>query len=150
MHYRRFVLEPAAEIAPSMIHPTSGWTVARLLEHLERDEPTIAVAAADSRVSEQLVAHLVEQLTSTTAFGTTGISTSLVPWTPDVTECSSTTHPHLLLAVGEVAGSGEAQMRKMLKLPATGPVAWLAPGTAESLAVEAMTVIASAWPKLPL
>lgn len=31
---RRFVLEPAAEIAPEWIHPTSGWTVRRLFEHL--------------------------------------------------------------------------------------------------------------------
>ncbi len=34
MAFRRFVLEPAAEIAPNMVHPAIGWTVARLLEHL--------------------------------------------------------------------------------------------------------------------
>ena len=35
MAWRRFVLEPAAEIAPAMLHPTTGWTLARLLEHLD-------------------------------------------------------------------------------------------------------------------
>jgi hypothetical protein len=32
--YRRFVLEPAAEVAPDLRHPTIGWTVGRLLAHL--------------------------------------------------------------------------------------------------------------------
>src|SRR6187455_2858688 len=34
MSFRRFVLEPAAEIAPRMLHPTIGWSVERLLLHL--------------------------------------------------------------------------------------------------------------------
>lgn len=34
MSYRRFVLEPAAEIAAEFVHPTSGSTVGQLLERL--------------------------------------------------------------------------------------------------------------------
>lgn len=34
MVMRRFVLEPAAEIAPDWIHPTIGWSIQRLFEHL--------------------------------------------------------------------------------------------------------------------
>jgi 2-amino-4-hydroxy-6-hydroxymethyldihydropteridine diphosphokinase len=34
MSFRRFVLEPAAEIAPDMRHPTIGWTIAALRDHL--------------------------------------------------------------------------------------------------------------------
>jgi 2-amino-4-hydroxy-6-hydroxymethyldihydropteridine diphosphokinase len=35
MTSRRFVLAPAAEVAPWMVHPTSGWVVAQLLARLD-------------------------------------------------------------------------------------------------------------------
>jgi hypothetical protein len=35
MAFRRFVLEPAAEVGASMPHPTIGWTVGQLLAHLD-------------------------------------------------------------------------------------------------------------------
>jgi deoxyguanosine kinase len=44
MAWRRFVLEPAAEVAGWMIHPTTGWTVARLLDHLNTAVPYLAIA----------------------------------------------------------------------------------------------------------
>ena len=33
--FRRFVLQPAAEVAPKMLHPVIGWPVERLLLHLD-------------------------------------------------------------------------------------------------------------------
>jgi 2-amino-4-hydroxy-6-hydroxymethyldihydropteridine diphosphokinase len=44
MAWRRFVLEPAAEVAGQMRHPLIGWTVAGLLEHLNTAMPYVAVA----------------------------------------------------------------------------------------------------------
>ena len=44
MAWRRFVLQPAAEIAPEMVHPTTGWTIARLLAHLDTALPYLAIA----------------------------------------------------------------------------------------------------------
>ena len=39
---RRFVLEPACEIAPDLIHPLTGWTIAKLFENLDR-RPSVLV-----------------------------------------------------------------------------------------------------------
>ena len=41
--FRRFVLEPAAEIAGEMVYPINGWTIAELLENINRPERLIAV-----------------------------------------------------------------------------------------------------------
>jgi len=43
MAWRRFVLEPAASVAPAMVHPSTGWTVAQLLDHLNTTEPYVAI-----------------------------------------------------------------------------------------------------------
>jgi 2-amino-4-hydroxy-6-hydroxymethyldihydropteridine diphosphokinase len=44
MAWRRFVLEPAAEVAGAMVHPTTGWTIARLLDHLNAAKNYVAIA----------------------------------------------------------------------------------------------------------
>lgn len=59
MAWRRFVLKPALEVAASMVHPTTGWTVRRLLDHLDSALPYVAitgpVAAGKTRLAERLV-----------------------------------------------------------------------------------------------
>src|SRR5687768_15249070 len=44
MCYRRFVLEPAAEIAGEMLWPVNGWSVARLARNLDTSAKYIALA----------------------------------------------------------------------------------------------------------
>ncbi len=46
MAWRRFVLEPAAEVAGEMRHPIIGWNIDRLLEHLNTALPYVAVTGA--------------------------------------------------------------------------------------------------------
>ncbi len=62
MAWRRFVLEPAAEVAGEMVHPTIHWSIARLLEHLNTSPPYVAVtggiASGKSRLAERLAAEL--------------------------------------------------------------------------------------------
>lgn len=43
MSYRRFVLEPAAEIAGDWVHPTIGWTLEELRHHLDDGADFVAI-----------------------------------------------------------------------------------------------------------
>jgi 2-amino-4-hydroxy-6-hydroxymethyldihydropteridine diphosphokinase len=47
MCYRRFVLEPAAEIAPEMVWPVNGWSVATLRHNLDTSAKYIAISKSD-------------------------------------------------------------------------------------------------------
>jgi 2-amino-4-hydroxy-6-hydroxymethyldihydropteridine diphosphokinase len=63
MAFRRFVLEPAAEIAPDIIYPINGWTIARLRDHIGNPNRQIALApcvTANCQVSDatELLASL--------------------------------------------------------------------------------------------
>ncbi len=56
--FRRFVLEPASEVAHAMLHPTIRWSIARLLEHLDTSPRYVAVtgpiAAGKTHLAERL------------------------------------------------------------------------------------------------
>ncbi len=62
MAWRRFVLESAAEVAGDMIHPTTRWTVARLLEHLNTAPRYIAITGAIAAGKTRLAERLVEAI----------------------------------------------------------------------------------------
>ena len=46
---RRFVVDPAAEIAPTMVHPVLGWTLKRLEQHLREAPDRLAVEGIAGR-----------------------------------------------------------------------------------------------------
>lgn len=56
--YRRFVLEPAAEIAPDWRHPAIGWTLGRLLENLNCAANYVAIAGPEAPRRAELAAQL--------------------------------------------------------------------------------------------
>jgi len=58
MAFRRFVIEPAAEVAPTMMHPTIGWTLAELRDHLRAAAPYVAIAGAPGAGKSQLAADV--------------------------------------------------------------------------------------------
>ncbi|REK27119.1 MAG: 2-amino-4-hydroxy-6-hydroxymethyldihydropteridine diphosphokinase [Planctomycetota bacterium] len=71
MAFRRFVIEPAAEIVPQMRHPTIGWTLAQLRDHLREHRPYVAMAGpigvGKTRLATELCGatsahHVVEEI----------------------------------------------------------------------------------------
>jgi 2-amino-4-hydroxy-6-hydroxymethyldihydropteridine diphosphokinase len=49
MSFRRFVLEPAAEIAADMVHPINGWTIGKLLDSANKRRPLIYLTPGHSK-----------------------------------------------------------------------------------------------------
>jgi len=60
MVVRRFVLEPAAEIAPDFLHPPTGWTVAQLLAHLDTAHQYAAVTSSSNALAKRLAADVAK------------------------------------------------------------------------------------------
>lgn len=54
MSVRRFVMTPAAEAAPEMVHPTIGWTLAQIADHLATAPPVVAVFGERPRMVERV------------------------------------------------------------------------------------------------
>lgn len=74
MSFRRFVLEPADQIAPKMLHPIIGWPIERLLLHLNmaNDRAALVSPSADvrSRLSRALVDKFKAQIVDRPEFAT--------------------------------------------------------------------------------
>src|SRR4051812_19777852 len=79
MSFRRFVLEPAAEIAPRMLHPTIGWPIERLLLHLNAasDQVALVSSSADSRCR---LAEIIQQRHKATAVEPPEFATAEYHW----------------------------------------------------------------------
>ncbi len=61
MAWRRFVLEPAADIAGQMLHVETGWTIARLLGHLNSAHNYVAIAGPIGVGKTRLARQIAEK-----------------------------------------------------------------------------------------
>lgn len=90
MAFRRFVLEPAADVAAELRHPLIGWTIGQLLRHLNTAANYVALTgvpgAGKTRVARDVVAATASCL----------VADPVEPW-PDST-------PRELLAGERLAG----------------------------------------------
>jgi 2-amino-4-hydroxy-6-hydroxymethyldihydropteridine diphosphokinase len=60
MAFRRFVLQPAAEIAGPMVNPEIGWSIDRLLQHLNTAAAYIAISGSTFPATHALAAVTVK------------------------------------------------------------------------------------------
>ncbi len=59
--FRRFVLEPAVEVAPRMLHPVIGWPLERLLLHLDEASDQVAIVSPSEAVRKRFSRLLVDR-----------------------------------------------------------------------------------------
>lgn len=62
MVFRRFVLEPASEIAGEMVHPTIGWTIEQLRDHLRTAPDYVAISGIVFEHTRQLAADAAKEV----------------------------------------------------------------------------------------
>lgn len=143
MTCRRFVLAPAAEIAPAMVHPGSGWAVAALARQLAGGG--VAVAGEDKAACREVIAEVLQRLATTwPAFA----AIEIAPWSTWGAANFFPPELALLLAVWPSDCTAEQSARQRLNLPASGPVTWLGREAELSLADEAAAAIAAAFAPL--
>jgi 2-amino-4-hydroxy-6-hydroxymethyldihydropteridine diphosphokinase len=142
MSFRRFVLEPAVEIAGEMVHPTIGWTLERLLEHLDAGADCVAILSPDDSARRELATTLSQQ------FGMTDREPSVV--NEQLWPAASTTW----LAVPHGRLSTEhPKLTILFRLPAAseserGPTLRIATASGTDVEREAFAAIEAVWPRL--
>ena len=62
MSFRRFVMQPAAEVAAEMLHPELQTTIGELWKHLEAAPPVVEIAALPGPAVNQLLAATEKEL----------------------------------------------------------------------------------------
>jgi len=62
MSFRRFVMQPAAQVAAEMLHPEFGVTIGALWKHLSSTPPVVEVAALPGPAVDELLAATAKEL----------------------------------------------------------------------------------------
>jgi hypothetical protein len=124
MTFRRFVLDPACEIAGEMIHPPSGWTLVALDRHWQTEPHTISVQSTDGEQAAWLTAELQQNLKASASDQPKARTVQLVQ--PD-------DGPTMMIQLG-----GKATNR--------GPIVHIVSTDRAVILQEALAAITAAWP----
>lgn len=172
MSFRRFVLEPAAEIAPRMLHPIIGWPVERLLLHLDAASDQAAIVSPSEALRRDVVKLLSERFGARSIEGPT-FATADQLWTPELTSwlmlssssgAGTSVRPKpselpyaaamfpkltaLLDAQSESPRAVKSQWSAIVRQPGRGPTLRLQATDAATLQVEVAAAIEAVWPDL--
>ncbi len=171
MSFRRFMLEPAAEIAPKMLHPSIGWPIERLLLHLNMAADQTALlspsAAQRTRLAEVLHDRFNAQAIEPPAFATAehhwpsswttwiainstdGNRNTAVP-TPSSLPYAAVTFPKLTIAIDATppAQADLVPWSTLVHQPGRGPTLHLKTSDPAEVAAEGIAAIEAVWPGL--
>jgi 2-amino-4-hydroxy-6-hydroxymethyldihydropteridine diphosphokinase len=144
MNCRRFVLDPAAEIAPYMVHPACGWTVGALARQLREGRQVAWIAAADPARAERVAEHLRQQCgwqADVVGQGAASDPAAIAACNPRLLLACSAGDPYATRA--DAGGRGDAFRHRMRELSARWPVVWLSPAWDQCVAEAEAAVIAA-------
>lgn len=127
MSFRRFVLDPAAEIAGEMVHADTGWTIAALLKHWQTAPRTIGVVSSDPQLRSWVSDELLKQLSLRGSDQREGQEIKFA-------KPSEATNASLVITIGGV----ERLRRPGLRIPSNDRKVVLR---------EALAAIQAAWPE---
>jgi 2-amino-4-hydroxy-6-hydroxymethyldihydropteridine diphosphokinase len=160
MSFRRFALEPAAEIAPDFIHPQIGWNLGHLLRHLDAGADCVAILAPDDSDRREVTELLADRFGARTKKSPDG--SGFAAWWPSAiasweflaaakTEHSqirtTDTHPKLTIRVDPPNQHGTA-WSAIARQPGRGPTLHITAPLRRGLAVEVSAAVKAVWPRL--
>jgi 2-amino-4-hydroxy-6-hydroxymethyldihydropteridine diphosphokinase len=169
MSFRRFVLAPAAEIAPRMLHPVIGWPVERLLLHLSAASDEVAIVSSSEPLRRSVCQFLAERYAARSidrpAFATAEKlwPAALSTWVAvDPTVAGEMSAPPksgglpyaaaafpkltiLLDAESDTPGANKSQWSSVARQPGRGPTLRLQPTDLETVRTEVAAAIDAVW-----
>ena len=170
--FRRFVLEPAAEVSPKLRHPVIGWPIERLLLHLRSAADRLAIVSPQDSLRTQLATTLVErraaQLAARPRFETADhhwpplwttwleFPTATTPGTSSVETAgqlpyAAAAFPKLsLLLDADIAhrGADKLQWSTLVRQPGRGPTLRLQTTDPQEIELEVLAAVDAVWPDL--
>jgi 2-amino-4-hydroxy-6-hydroxymethyldihydropteridine diphosphokinase len=170
--FRRFVLEPAAEIAPRMLHPVIGWPVERLLLHLDAATDQLAIVSPSDKYRRHFTELLIngfaanpsapptfaaaEQIwpspiTSWLAFSSSTSAIAKAPATKSPLPYAGVAFPKLSIlldADSSSLGVAKSQWTVVARRPGRGPTLRLQETEAVTFEAEITAAVRSVWPDL--
>ena len=172
MSFRRFVLEPSAEIAPRMLHPVIGWPIERLLLHLDAASNQVALLTTSEplrcQLAERIAGRFAAKEIAPPTFPTAenlwpslwAVWLELSPSAPEnVTAVNRPTglpyaaalFPKLtILLDGDTAAfrAARAEWSTLVRQPGRGPTLRLQTSDRATIEAEVMAAIEAVWPDL--
>jgi 2-amino-4-hydroxy-6-hydroxymethyldihydropteridine diphosphokinase len=178
MSYRRFVLQPAAEIASDMVHPIIGWKVSQLAGHLDWARDWAAIVSqsqldrrelcelAITRFGAKMIEPPILSATSNEALWPRSLTTWLAfpeaqgkriestgqPVSDAQRQFPEIKLPKLTILVdaptSEESGDSSIDWPKLRQQPGRGPTLWVRTADRAEAACELSAAIESVWTHL--